>query len=91
MMIENLENNPVLSDAIEKWGELSQLEMCIEECAELIIAIRHLNRERVGNYKVAEEVADVIIMALQVREIVGYELVDCWIQNKMDRLKRRTE
>jgi len=77
--------------AIEKWGTRPQLRMAQEECAELISAINRLLRDRTDIYPVAEEVADVLIMAEQTRIIVGSGLVDRIKKEKLDRLKHRIE
>ena len=37
-------DNSILKDAIAKYGELNQMDMVIEECAELIQAINKLKR-----------------------------------------------
>lgn len=77
--------------AIDAWGENSQEDMCIEECAELIKAILDQRRGRCGKAKVAEEAADVLIMAAQMRMMVGEKLVDDWIGIKLRRLRERID
>jgi NTP pyrophosphatase (non-canonical NTP hydrolase) len=56
--------------AISKYGFVSQERQCQEECGELIVAISHYLRGRIGVYELAKEVADVMIMAEQMRLIV---------------------
>lgn len=82
-------NEVTLRKAIEKWGKVSQVEMVIEECSELITAIQHFKRGRVEPGKVAEEVADVLIMCMQLRLMVGEGSVDHFIRMKMFRLQER--
>lgn len=79
----------IYQEAIELWGEEAQLMMAIEEMGELIQKIGHLCRGRCTVIDVAEEVADVEIMMRQLREIVGDELVECAMAEKLDRLEKR--
>ena len=80
-----------LSAAIAAWGDDHQTDLAIEECAELITAIRHWKRGRCTVNKVAEEVADVMLLTQEMRSIVGPDLVDEWVEMKLHRLKRRIE
>ena len=70
-------------------GRDYQSDMAIEECAELISAVIHHRRHRVTDDKVAEEVADVMIMMEQMRIMVGAERVDRWRDVKLMRLRAR--
>jgi hypothetical protein len=87
----------VLRQAIEKWGEESQMGMAIEECAEFIVACRKLSR--VGGREIKpesmaafiDEVADVAIMMRQMTIIAGEYTVNERIAFKIDRLKTRLE
>jgi NTP pyrophosphatase (non-canonical NTP hydrolase) len=63
--------------------------MAIEECSELITVILHHRRERATTAQLAEEVADVLIMAQQARQMTDPALVDLYIKKKLDRLERR--
>lgn len=77
--------------AILKWGLDPQLDMCQEEAAELIMAINKLRRSKYRRKSaVAEEIADLYIMAGQV--ILGLKLekqVAKWTAFKLKRLERR--
>jgi NTP pyrophosphatase (non-canonical NTP hydrolase) len=55
-----------LKETSKIWGGEFNLDMAIEECAELIQAIQHLRRNRCNVSKVAEELADVSIMIRQL-------------------------
>ncbi len=72
--------------AIDNWGYESQIEMMLEECAELIDAIQKLKRQRVTTEKVAEEIADVMIMCGQMRIVFGEHRVDEIKRAKLKRL-----
>lgn len=78
----------IYEEAITAWGEHAQLDMMIEECSELILAICHLNRGRKDSIeKVKEEAADVSIMLQQLKLIVG-DWED-WEMKKLFRLAER--
>lgn len=77
--------------AIAKWGTTSQMNQVQEECAELIAAINRLRRGRVNIKDLAEEVADVIVVTEQARQIVN-ELggdVEAVLEAKLGRLEER--
>lgn len=78
-----------LQQALECFGSDSQMLMCIEECAELIHEITKSFRGRESN--IAEEVADVLLMARQISLIVGEEKVNQYMDLKIERLSARLE
>lgn len=51
---------------IDTYGVESQMDMCIEECSELIDAIQKYRRGRVGKDEIVDELADVRIMCRQM-------------------------
>ena len=60
--------NKTCQEAVDKWGEDKQLDMVLEELAELMKAIvkyRRYEKNEVWRQKVMEEVADVQIMMVQ--------------------------
>lgn len=69
------------------YGYTAQSDIIIEECAELTQAICKLRRawsdDRLANVK--EELADVLIMARQLRVMLGSEDIDEIINQKLDR------
>lgn len=81
----------VLQRAYNTFGTWSQLDMCTEECAELIAAINHFKRCRPSSgADLEEEIADVIIMVTQI--IMGLNIssdVKCMISKKIKRLEGR--
>ena len=76
--------------ALGKWGEESQLEMAVEECAELIVSIKHLRRGRVGVVTMLEEAADTYITVSQLR-LLAPTAVDQLVGEKLDRLEKLLE
>jgi len=75
--------------AVDKWGTISQIEMTLEECIELCLAIQHLKRERIELMPLLEEIADVEIMCGQMRKIFDPELIDRVKVTKLERLVGR--
>jgi NTP pyrophosphatase (non-canonical NTP hydrolase) len=77
--------------AIAQWGEMAQIDICIEECAELIHALSKLKRgSRTGLPNCIEEIADVYIMLGQLRLIIGKDKeIEDMIKVKLARLKTR--
>lgn len=78
----------VLKEAIRVYGPGAQREQLAEECAELIVAISHFRRGRIGHAELAEEMADVEIMIDQMRVLGGAE-IDAAKAKKIDRLAER--
>lgn len=75
--------------AVEKFGPESQINMAIEECAELIDALCKFRRERVGSLAVVTEIADVQIMCEQLAYMFGEKAVADERSKKIERLTRR--
>ena len=80
---------PIYLQALARCGGEAQMDMAIEECAELIQAIQHRRRGRVSDDAVASEVADVLIMCGQLRLLFGASRVDDNIDLKLRRLEGR--
>lgn len=64
--------------ALTKWGEQAQLDMVVEECLELALAIQDYKRGRLKYPKetITDEIADVLIMTDQLREIFLIKGID---------------
>ena len=75
---------------IETYGKDSQMDMCIEECSELINAIAKYRRGRVGVDALVDEIADVKIMCRQMELMFGVTMpVAERIEYKAERQKQR--
>ena len=83
------EINKILTDAIEIYGEDSQIWMTIEEMSELGNALAKYRRGRVTREDVCEEIADVAIMMIQLSKIFGPDNVSDYLISKLDRLNKR--
>lgn len=85
----NTEEIAVCKLAVDKFGPESQIDMAIEECAELINALCKLRRERVGPIDVVTEIADVQIMCEQLAYMFGEKTVADERKRKIERLRKR--
>lgn len=79
---------------LEHYGEASQYDIFVEECAEAIQAVQKIKRSKPDDMSseslrlrtnLAEEVADVLITANQIRMCIGESVVDMAIDIKLDR------
>jgi NTP pyrophosphatase (non-canonical NTP hydrolase) len=76
----------VCHSAIQEFGFDCQLSKAQEEATELALALAHLRGGRGSIESVAEEAADIIIMLVQLRMMLGFD-VDYFVSKKMDRLE----
>lgn len=76
--------------ARDKWGVEPQIDMLVEECAELIAETNRFRRKRVDISSWLEELADVEIMIEQMRVIFSSEVIDKIKRKKLTRLAERT-
>jgi NTP pyrophosphatase (non-canonical NTP hydrolase) len=86
------EQNEILCRAINQYGRQSQIEMIIEECSELIVALQKLRRKPHDEGRVMdvhEEVADVIIMMNQAQILFDYTIIQDFMDAKIKRLSKR--
>lgn len=86
----------LLAKALRAWGRSSQMAMLEEECAELIVASKHLQRNSRDKIQAlndfANEIADVEIMIAQMK--IAFELdttVKVCRDNKLNRLAQKLE
>lgn len=86
----SLSNTGVLFDWARRVnGDESQIDKAIEECAELIGALVQHRQKRVSYEAVVDEIADVTIMAAQMRLMFGECAVDVRLKEKLKRLSER--
>lgn len=72
------------------YGFTSQADMLCEESAEFMVALNKLRRGKPDAYdNIKEEVADVLIVARQLRYLLGYENIDRIISQKLNRQMQR--
>lgn len=81
----------VLDVALKTYGVQRQVDKAVEEMAELTAKLMQSRERPEISTHVPEEVADVLVMALQLRELIGPKLVDLHIRGKMERLRGRLQ
>jgi hypothetical protein len=82
------ESKDLYSKAIDRWGKGSQLEMLIEEMAELTLALQKFKRNpsKDKGFEVCDEIADVEIMLEQCKLIFSEEMIQQRKDFKLQRL-----
>ncbi|MBU6287625.1 MAG: hypothetical protein KGS10_05630 [Chloroflexi bacterium] len=76
-------------DAIRTYGSASQYRIAIEECAELIVALSHHQRQRITLDEVIDEIADVYVVLMQLMVAFGPNRVERRANEKFERLRQR--
>ena len=93
-MTKNIDNL-ILRRAINQWGEDAQIDMIIEECLELALALQSLKRKSKDRQEtlknVIDEIADVKIIIEQACIIFPRAEIYARIDFKMNRLAERLE
>lgn len=74
--------------ALRVWGADAQMDMCAEECGELIAALNRFRRGRSTKAAVVEELADVSIM-LEQMALIFCQDVEIAKVHKLERLRQR--
>jgi NTP pyrophosphatase (non-canonical NTP hydrolase) len=70
----------------DHYGFTSQADMLTEEAAEFTVALNKLRRGHADAYEhIKEEVADVLVIAYQLRHLLGAESIDKIIEGKVER------
>lgn len=96
---EQVKRSQIMQSAIKKWGKDLQIEIAIEECAELIKALQKNKRinhidttvhlESIRN--ICDEIADVDIMIQQLKMIFPIQLIEEIKIIKLERLEKRIQ
>ncbi len=76
---------------LNKWGEDAQYDQTVEECAELIVALKHFRRGKINRQAVIDEIADVTLMVGQLSWMFGTDEVEESIQKKLNKLNKLLE
>ena len=85
--MDQKEINEITTKAIETYGQEPQIWMTIEEMSELGNALAKYRRDRVTKSDICEEIADVLIMCIQMSKIFGEDRVKQMFEDKLIRLK----
>ena len=73
--------------ALDTFGTIPQIDQTIEEIAELTVALNHNKRGRAKGGEVITEIADVLIMCLQMMLLFGEREVKAEMDRKLERLE----
>lgn len=73
--------------SLARWGAEGQYDQAVEECAELITALKHFKRGRIGEDELAAELADVTLMVGQLTWMLGRDLVEQAMSAKIGKLQ----
>lgn len=87
---QHMDEKKIIRDAIQTFGKENQLVVACEEMSELQKEICKQLRGCGNIWNIAEEIADVEIMLMQIKEMNNcYNLVDTYRLIKLERLERR--
>ena len=81
-----MKHTEVYKATLKKWGADAQYDQAIEECAELITALKHLKRGKIDEDRVVAELADVYLMVGQLSYMFGPDKVESAVGKKLDKL-----
>ena len=84
----NEKQKTTLVHAINHFGVEGQINKAVEEMGELITELSKRNLSRFDKDRLAEEVADALIMLEQLRIIFGASKVDGYVAGKLERLEK---
>ena len=73
---------------LDRWGEEAQYDQAVEECAELIAALKHFRRGKIDRQAVISELADVTLMIGQLTWMFGSDQINREIEEKLAKLDR---
>lgn len=82
------EQRNTLVHAINHFGVEGKINKAMEEMGELITELSRRNLARYDKDRVAEEIADALIMLEQLRIIFGASKVDGYVAGKLERLEK---
>lgn len=74
--------------SLDKWGAEGQFDQAVEECAELIAALKHHRRGKADEAAVIAELADVTLMVGQLTWMLGEAKVQAAVNEKRAKLER---
>lgn len=87
--MENEACYKILLEALHWYGGPTQMAKAEEECAELIVALKHFKLGKATAQDVISEIADVEIMSKQMQILFDTDAVRKEIYRKLERLQER--
>lgn len=91
VMAMNANPNELYPRVLSKFGPQHQIDKCLEELAELSLALHHFNAQKMTADSVIQEIADVTIMCEQLAMIFGKSRVEHFKRKKLERLQKMVE
>jgi NTP pyrophosphatase (non-canonical NTP hydrolase) len=82
-----MERETIYRATLAKWGEEAQYDQTVEECAELITALKHFRRGKADAAAVIAELADVTLMLGQLSYMFGPQQVAEAVESKLAKLE----
>jgi NTP pyrophosphatase (non-canonical NTP hydrolase) len=86
-----MNEDEIYQECIQRWGLISQLDMTVEECAELIKAVNKWKRGKGTFNDMVEEAVDVQLMINQIKSTVNSDVWQELIDRKLTRLRKIME
>jgi NTP pyrophosphatase (non-canonical NTP hydrolase) len=83
-----MQHEAIYQATLAKWGAEAQYDQAVEECAELITALKHFRRGKSEKQAVIDELADVTLMIGQLTWMFGPDEVEAAINKKLTKLDR---
>lgn len=83
-----MKHESVYRATLDKWGEEAQYDQAVEECAELIAALKHYRRKKIDKQAVISELADVTLMVGQLTWMFGPNAVAQAVEEKLEKLDK---
>lgn len=83
-----MKHEAIYRATLEKWGEQAQYDQAVEECAELITALKHYRRDKIDRQAVISELADVTLMIGQLTWMFGAGEVEKAVTEKLRKLNQ---
>lgn len=83
-----MKHETIYRATLNKWGEQAQYDQAVEECAELITALKHYRRNKIDRKTLIAELADVTLMIGQLTWMFGVDEVEQAVADKLDKLNR---
>ena len=86
--LSGAERMEIVERVAKHYGFKPQLDMMMEECGEMIVAINHYKRQRVSTERLIEEFADIWIVLKQMGVFLDEDSIAKVIDYKLMRVER---
>lgn len=86
--LTNFQRLLIIQDVANRYEIDEQMDMMVEKCGGLIVAIENYKRKRETEGELVEELADVWIMLVQIALFFGQENVNDEVDRKLVRINR---